>query len=225
MTLEMMIDLLVKLLSAITIVLSLMNVTMVNEDSKLFLSYNVKKFFYALVIMLYIITLKVLFGCTLLKGLINTPEIVRHFLTFLLCLYFCIYNVIFFYIMVKNGFRPKCDRIVREFILGSIVAYLFFKEGFDISVYVDYVAYLFVVWILIVIVRLDKYSKVFKYLVEPEDVTKPTRLFILCPYLTSVACLIPEISIAKSMFLLAMVKALASLVSFDRSIKWVERYV
>ncbi len=219
------IDLLTKIFSAITIVFSLANVTMVNEESKLYLSYNVKKFLYALIIMLYIITLKVVFGCTLLKGLINSPEIVRHSLTLLLSLYFFIYNVGFFYVMVKNGFRPKCDSIIRDFVLGSIVAYLFFKEAIDLSPYVDYVAYLFVIWIIILIVRLDKYNKVLRNLIEPQDVNKPTRWFILCSYLTSIACIIPNIAIAKSMFLLAMIKALVALVSSDKSIRWITKYV
>jgi len=211
-------------LSVATIPVAILNYSMLfGKDAKHFLRYRVKEFLYALVTLITILSLKVLLGCTLLTGIIHSPQIVREFLTLVLIAYFFCYNVVLLVMLVKQRFKPLIGVNVRDLILYTMVIYVFFDKV-DVSFFVDYISYVFIVSLVYTLLRLDMYLKVVDKLIEPIDVLKPTRIYIICSYLTAIACLVSDQSIAKSIFLVAMIKAIASIMYFDYQIRWVEKY-
>jgi len=161
-----------------TIPLSLINLGFINDDVRIFLSYKVGKFFYALLAMLSIITLKVIFGSTLLNGIIHSSDMVRRLLTLALSLYFFAYNVGLFLTLISSRLKPRCSTEIRDLVLSSLVLYLFFKEVNYLSYYVDFISYFFLFWLVYILFRLNVYLKVSRHVVDPIDVLKPTKLFI-----------------------------------------------
>jgi hypothetical protein len=69
-----------------------------------------------------------------------------------------------------------------------------------------------------------EYVKVSNILFEPADVVPATKFYIISSYLTAIACITPDIDTAKSLFFLAMIKAIVSLICFDREIRWLFKY-
>jgi len=218
------IGILIIALSVATIPVVILNYSMLfSKDAKHFLRYRVKEFLYALITLITILSLKVLFGCTLLTGIIHSPQIVREFLTLVLIAYFFCYNVVLLVMLVKQRFKPLIGVNVRDIVIYTMVLYVFFDKV-DISFFVDYISYAFIISLAYTLLRLDMYLKVVDKLIEPIDVLKPTRIYIMCSYLTAIACLVSDQGIAKSIFLVAMIKAIVSLLYFDYQIRWVERY-
>jgi hypothetical protein len=211
-------------LSVATIPVAILNYSMLfGKDAKHFLRYRVRKFLYALITLIAILSLKVSLGSTLLTGIIPSPQVVREFLTLALVAYFFCYNVVLLVMLVKQRFKPLIGVNVRDLILYTMVIYVFFDKV-DISFFVDHISYIFMVSIVYTLFRLDMYLKIVDKLIEPIDVLKPTRIYIIGSYLTAIACLVSDQSIAKSMFLIAMIKAIASILYFDYQIRWVEKY-
>ena len=196
------------LISIATVVLSILNYTMLlNKDVGMFLNYRIKEFLYALIIMVLIISLKVIFGSLLLYGIIHSPRTVRLFITLALSTYFLMYNSGLFVMLLKQGFRPVFNAEVQNVLIYTMVFYLFFDKV-SISEYVDALSYVFLIFLMYTLLRTDAYLKILNMLVEPVNVVKPTKLYVLCSYLTAIACLINDLDVARSIFLLAIITCL-----------------
>jgi len=217
-------------LSIATIPLVFFNyLTLFNDEIKSILSREIKKFFLTLLATTFVISCKVVFGCTLLPGVIDTPDIFREFMTAVLSLLLYTYNLGLAYILIKNNLRPIPDRIppliiypitiflFLEYILNSIVNYRLVDDILNIS---SFFFLLILVWVLY---RLKMYLKIEKMIVEPIDVSKPTILFVIGTYISSLAILISlhDIIVAKAFFVISMFKFALSLLYIDRSINWI----
>ncbi|HIP58396.1 MAG TPA: hypothetical protein EYH00_03730 [Archaeoglobus profundus] len=79
---------------------------------------------------------------------------------------------------------------------------------------------LILIWVLY---RLKMYLKIEKMIIEPINVSKPTIIFVVGTYISSLAILISlyDITVAKAFFIIAMFKFALSLLYFDRSINWI----
>ena len=212
------------ILSAITIPMSILNYSMLlNEEVRVILEYKVKPFFWSLIVLVLIISLKVIFGCTLLTGIVHSPLVVRYSLTLALTAYFFAYNLGLLIILIENRIRPVANSNVRDMIALGMLLYVFFDKV-HIGQYVDYMSYAFLLFLIYIIARLNLYLKFMDKLVEPVDVTNPTKLYIICSYITAIACVVPDINIARSLFFLAMLKAIIAFIRFDKETIWLSKY-
>jgi len=212
------------ILSAITIPMSILNYSMLlNKEVRVILEYKVKPFFWSLIVLVLIISLKVIFGCTLLTGIVHSPLVVRYSLTLALTAYFFAYNLGLLIILIKDRIRPVANSNVRDMIALGMLLYVFFDKV-HIGQYVDYMSYAFLLFLIYIIARLNLYLKFMDKLVEPVDVTNPTKLYIICSYITAIACVVPDINIARSLFFLAMLKAIIAFIRFDKETIWLSKY-
>jgi len=92
-----------------------------------------------------------------------------------------------------------------------MVLYLFLDKV-SLSDYIEILSYVFLAYLPHIISRTKMYLRILNELVEPVDVVKPTRVYVLCTFLTAVAPMINDLDIARSMFFMAIVKAMLSLV-------------
>ena len=203
-----------------------------NDEIKLILSREVKKFFLTLLATTLIISHKVIFGCTLLPGIISTPDIFREFLTAALSLLLFIYNLGLAYILIKNKNNPRFNPArIPPLIIYPMIFFLFLeyilnhiiKNNRLIDDIVNISSLFFLLILIWVLYRLKMYLKIEKMIIEPIDVSKPTIIFVVGTYISSLAILISlyDITVAKAFFIISMFKFALSLLYFDRSINWI----
>lgn len=202
-----------------------------NNEVRLILSREIKKFFLTLLATIIIISCKIIFGCTLLPGIISTPPIFREFMTTALSLLLLAYNVELAYIFIKNNFiKPIIDH-VPPLIIYPMTTFLFFQyivnytEDYYIIInnILNVSSFFFLLTLVWVVYRLKKYLKIEKMIVEPIDILKPTILFVLATYISSLTILISlhDILVAKAFFMISLIKFTLSLIYLDKSISWI----
>jgi len=222
---EETIRMIVIVLSALTIPISILNYSILlsGDHVRMFLGNKVKEFLGCLVAIFVIISLKVIFGCTLLNGIIHTQPIVRHILTLALTIYFFIYNIGLLTIFLKHDLKPVLGVEIRDIVALGMLLYLFFDK-IHIGYYMDHLSRVFLVFLVYTLFRMRIYLKVSNMLFEPINVIPATKFYLICSYLTAIACITPNMDVAKSIFFLATIKAIISLILFDREIRWLNKY-
>jgi hypothetical protein len=220
---ESMIEIMVPLMSALTAVLAILNYSLLlGKGVDTLLNYKIRELFYILIVMLILFAIKAIFGCKLLTGIVDSSHTIKLLTTFAMSTYFFGYNLGLMVMLITQGFRPIITREVMNFVLYTMVLYLF-VDKVSLSSYVDIMSYVFIITLIYVLFRIKIYLKILNLLIEPVDVIKPTQIFVISTYITAIACMIGDLDIAKSLFLLAMAKAIISFIHFDVEIRKVSK--
>jgi hypothetical protein len=217
-----------------TIPFAILNYSMLlNDHARNYLSNEVKKFFIVLVVTILIISFKVLFGCTLLPGIIDTPRVLKEFMTLILAVFICSYNVGLAYVLLQIQIKPVFDHRIMTLITSSVVFFLFF--GYlnhyvarpEIDELLNMLSILFIFTLVYTLYRTKMYLKVLSSIVDPIDVLKPTIWFVIGSYISAMAVIVSfhSMVIAKAMFILAMIKFSTSVATFDRRISWISKHL
>ncbi len=169
-----------------------------------------------------------------MPGIIPAPFYVKAILTLTMAFILYIYNVGLLIILAKTGLSLGDNRSCRmiPLILGTM-AILPFSDYLCNNVPINILnsatngAVLLYLPISLYTVKLAKiYKDVQNNLIEPIDVTGPTRLFVVATYLFALAIIVGLLNPiqGRTIVIVALLKCALSLVKFTRNVYWVKRF-
>jgi len=220
-------------LSLSTIPLALFNYAMTRDASiNRYLHAQIRKFCVVLLATIVVISMKVIMGCTLLPGLLSTPYLLKEVMTLLLSILLFAYNVGLAYFLFNTLSKPVIDCKFTALLSNTVLLFLFFSYlseylTTELDKILNLTAFLFISILVYSLYRLKLYLNVLKDIVEPIDVQKPTMLFVIGSYLSATAVIISlhSLIVAKIMFMISIIYIGASMLLFDRRIRWIASIV
>ncbi|AEA46961.1 hypothetical protein [Archaeoglobus veneficus] len=221
-----MFDIAITIISLISLILSYLNYSTVcsRNEAKELLNWKVRETFYALTVLGIILALKVLFGCTLLEGLLNSPQLVKYTLTLAVDIYVFVFNTILLYTLFRAGYTPRYSEEATHLLFYTAVLWLVL-EKVRISMLSTFLITLLALSIAVTLVKIGKYTKAMNVIVEPADLTRSLKLFLVFTFLSSTAGIayMVDVQVAESLFMLSIAAAILSIVSLGTALEGICR--
>jgi len=210
--------------SIVVFITSFLNYSTICSKSEVIqlLNWKVRETFLVLTTLALLLLLTCLFGSVLgVTGLYEYSYFVTKLLSLTLFAHMLVFNVVLLVILVKNNyFSFICDESL-HILFYIAVMWDFFEERIEVRAEVATIlTALLAIVIVVVLVRLFRYIRIMNLIVDPADLGKSLKLFLVFSMLLSIAEVAAILSegAARMFFILSVVVAIASMIAMDSAI-------
>jgi len=217
-------DILIVGLSIIVFVVSFINYSTLCSKNEVtqFLNWKIKETFIVLTTLALLLLLTCLFGSVFgVVGIYSASNFVTELLSLGLFAHMLVFNIALLAILAKNNHLSFVCNDSIQILFYIAVMWDFFAERISVEAEVATIlTALLAIVIIIVLVRLFRYIRIMSLIIEPADLSRSLKLFLVFSMLLSIAEVADIFSegIARMFFILSVVVALASMIAMDSAI-------